>query len=383
MSFAAVKETSTQAEPIRAAHGGDIECVAAQFGIATDDLLDFSANINPAGPPPGVLRRLAHEATDAHRLMRYPDIELRELRTAISAADGIDATSVVIANGTSALIDAAVRAVREQAVARCLLPVPSFSEYRRALDAAGYSTVELPLNAEGDFRIDTKALAETIAHERAQLCIIANPHNPSGSALTRDGIKQLLRAASSVGTFILLDEAFIDYLLKESVTPVAVRAENLIVLRSLTKFYGMPALRVGYAVATPELSTAMRAQIPSWPVTTLAASAALEALRDTEYAERTRKANADDRSHLALALAEMKLRVFPSAANFLLIELPPNLPPVWNLRARLIREHRIVVRDCSNYEGLSCGRYMRVAVRGRADNERLIAALSAVLTSGK
>ncbi len=127
----------------------------------------------------------------------------------------------------------------------------------------------------------------------------------------------------------------------------------------------------------------MHAQIPSWPVTTLAAGAALEALRDTEYAVRTRKANADERSRLALALAKMKLRVFPSVANFLLIELPQNAPPVGNLRARLIREHQIVVRDCSNYEGLSFGRYLRVAVRSPADNERLIAALSVVLTSGE
>ncbi len=355
--------------------------MAAQFGIATDDLLDFSANINPSGPPSGVLRRLKREAMDAHRLMRYPDIELRELRTAISAAAGIEEFSVVIANGTSALIDAAVRAVKQQTAAHCVLPVPSFSEYRRALDAAGYTTVQLPLHAERDFRIDTKTLAETIARERPRLCILSNPHNPSGSAFPRDAIQQVLRTASSAGAFILVDEAFIDYLPKESSTSVAAKTENLIVLRSLTKFYGMPALRVGYAVATPEVSSAMRAQIPSWPVTTLAAGAALEALRDTEYAERTLEMNAYERSRLTLALTEMKLRVFPSAANFLLIELPQNSAPAWNLRARLIREHKIIVRDCSNYEGLSGGRYMRVAVRNRAENERLSAALSAVLTS--
>jgi threonine-phosphate decarboxylase len=261
--------------------------------------------------------------------------------------------------------------------------VPSFSEYRRALDAAGYTTVQLPLHAERDFRIDTGALAETIAHERAQLCIIANPHNPSGLALPRGAIEQLLHAASNTGTFILLDEAFIDYLPEESLTPVAAQTENLIVLRSLTKFYGMPALRIGYAVASPGVASAIRAQIPSWPVTTLAASAALEALRDTEYAERTREMNADERSRLTLALAKTNLRVFRSTANFLLIELPQNSPPIWNLRARLIREHKIIVRDCSNYETLSDGRYLRVAVRGHADNERLIAALSAVLTSGE
>ncbi len=383
MRYAAVKETSNKAQPIGVAHGGDIECVAAQFGIATDDLLDFSANINPLGPPSSVLRRLAREAGDAHQLMRYPDIELRELRSAISAATGIEELSVVIANGAAALIDAAVRAVKQQTAARCLLPVPSFSEYRRALDGAGYTTVQLPLDAERDFRIDTEALAETIAHERPRLCIVANPHNPSGSALPRDAIEQLLRAANSAGTFILLDEAFIDYLPAESLTSVAAKTENLIVLRSLTKFYGMPALRVGYAVATPEVSSAMHAQIPSWPVTTLAAGAALEALRDTDYAVHTRKANVDERSLLALALTKMKLRVFPSAANFLLVELPQNAPPVGNLRARLIQEHQIIVRDCSSYEGLTGGRYLRVAVRSRADNERLIAALSVVLTSGE
>src|SRR5260370_28738939 len=205
MRYGAVKETSNKAQPIGVAHGGDIECVAAQFGIATDDLLDFSANINPLGPPSSVLRRLAREAGDAHQLMRYPDIELRELRAANSAAAGIEELSVVIANGAAALIDAAVRAIK-QTTARCLLPVPSFSEYSRALDAAGYTTVELPLQVERHFQIEAEALTETIANERPRLRILPHPHNPSASALPRDAIAQLRRAASGAVTSMLLDQ---------------------------------------------------------------------------------------------------------------------------------------------------------------------------------
>jgi threonine-phosphate decarboxylase len=363
--------------PLAPVHGGDVEGVAEQYGLLSEELLDFSANINPLGPPSGVLRRLARDARDARLLMRYPEPELRELRRAISLHTDAPEEAIVIANGAASLIDAAVRAVEPK---RCLLPTPSFSEYARALDAVRCQIVPLRLDAERDFRFGVEELARLMRGEQVELCIITNPHNPSGALVRRPAVERIIRSAQEAGVRVLLDEAFIDYVVEESLAPVAARFDNLVVLRSLTKFYAMPALRVGYSVASPRFAAAMRGHVPSWSVTTLAANAAAEALSDGGYASRSREVNEAERVRLGAALKSLGLRVYPSSANFLFARLPRRAPSAGALRERLIIEHRIIIRDCSSYEGLEPGRFIRVAVRDRADNIRLTEALRGALT---
>jgi threonine-phosphate decarboxylase len=357
-------------------HGGDVQRVARRFGIPATGLLDFSANVNPAGPPPAVVSELVRDAANARLLMEYPDDGFFELRAEIAARVAVPATSVLIANGASALIDGAVRAARPRL---SLLPVPAFSEYRRALSAMESQVLPFPLREADGFRLDATAFSAAIARARPDLVIVNNPHNPSGSLLSRGELSQILGAARAAGALVLLDEAFIDYALEESWTSTAARHEGLIVLRSLTKFYGMPALRVGYAVASGELTARVGAQIPGWPVTTLALRAAVTALRDRDYAARAIEVNARARSWLAAALGGAGFSLFPSAANFLLLKIPEGAPPARVVRERLIREKGILVRDCSSFEGLASGRFLRVAVRLPAENERLVRALEEVV----
>jgi threonine-phosphate decarboxylase len=154
----------------------------------------------------------------------------------------------------------------------------------------------------------------------------------------------------------------------------------LIVIRSLTKFYGCPALRVGYAVAHPDAIRSIRSYLPTWPVTQFALDALSEAVTDVEFAETSLRENATERERLASALAALGLVVFSSAANYLLLELRDNMPSASELRERLIAAHRIAIRNCDSYEGLAHGRFVRVAVRSAADNDRLIGALQRELT---
>lgn len=369
-------------------HGGDIERIAREHGIAPEDLIDFSANINPAGAPEAALRRLRRDATDIRLLMRYPDADSGELRQAISRYAGVDERSIVIANGAAALIDAVVRAVMRLASdgahatkglhgLRCVVPLPAFSEYARAVHAGGGTLLPLPLNPADGFRIDVDQLCDTLTCERASLLIITNPHNPSGALVPPNALCKIIDHARHTGTTVLLDEAFIDYVPHASMTPRVADYDNLITLRSLTKFFAMPALRVGYALTSSiKLMDAMGQQIPSWSVTTLAAGAAAAALGDEAYARQSIIDNDCRRAHLSESLAALGWRVHGSAANFLLVETPGALS-ISELRLRLIREHRIVVRDCSSYEGLPRDRFMRVAVRDDTDNIKLIAGLNA------
>jgi threonine-phosphate decarboxylase len=355
-----------------AAHGGDVEAVSREHGIPVGDLIDFSASINPFGPPASVLARLEREASDVTSLARYPDPKYSELRSTLATHLSVPPDCLAIANGSAALFGAIVRATRPDT---CLLPVPAFGEQQRALAAATCEIERLPLSAADGFRLDTRALCQTLAGRPPSLCVLTNPHNPSGALTTAAEMSQVLQTASAHHLQLLIDEAFIDFAPTETLTAAATRSDHLVVLRSLTKFFGMPALRVGYAVSTPEMVAQIDAQLPAWPVTSLAAVAAVEAIRDDDYAHRTLRAVRDDRQCLREGLASAAIETYPSAGNFLLCRLPEPGPDSTQLRTRLIRKHHIIVRDCRSFDGMADGRFIRVAVRSRADNDRLVEAI--------
>jgi threonine-phosphate decarboxylase len=357
-------------------HGGDVDPVARAYGVPPDRLIDFSANINPIGPPGRALRRLAREAADRRLLTRYPDPEYVELRDTVAAAHRVPASGVTIANGSVALIAAIVRAIAPRA---CVLATPAFAEYPRALRASGCRIRHFRLAAARGFALDADTLLKTLDKYRPAVCVLTNPHNPSGALTARARMQRVLDGARRTKTLMVVDEAFMDYAPADTLVAEAAQSEHVVVLRSVTKFYGMPALRVGYAVSSPRMAARIAAQLPPWPVTTLAASAAAEAIQDHEYARRTLEAVGGQRRWLSQALGTTGVAVYPSAANFLLLRLPSTAATSARVRARLIAGHGVVVRDCRSFHGLSNGRFIRVAVRRRDENERLVRALRSVL----
>lgn len=336
-------------------HGGNVTAVAREFGIAPERILDFSANVNPLGLPRRAAERLAREAADPRLLTAYPDPEARELRGLLAERLQVSTESIVIGSGADALIHAAVRALAPH---RCILPVPAFAEYARAARGAGSSA------CQPDSRLQT-----------GDLLILNNPHNPTGACLTRSEMLDRIAEARAAGAAVLADEAFIDYAPAAAITRDAAAIPGIVAIRSLTKFFGCPGLRAGYAVAAPETVRRIAEQLPAWPVTTLALNALAEALRDTEYARETLERNERAREALSLALAALGCEALPSAANFLLVRVADAIA----VRARLIREHGILVRECESFEGLERGRYLRIAVRLESENMRLIRALESVL----
>ncbi|MGA3190424.1 MAG: threonine-phosphate decarboxylase [Bryobacteraceae bacterium] len=349
-------------------HGGDVWQVAEELGIQASELLDFSANINPRGLPPRAKERLARDASDPQLLSFYPDLSARRLRHALSEHLSIDPDAIVVGPGAEALLAPILRCLQPK---RALIPIPAFSEYRRV---AGQQQIEVTpffLEREELFRTPVDRFCQEFGAQQHDVIFLNNPHNPSGAMLDAEEVRRVRAAANSSGAMLLLDEAFIDYTPHASLVRDAAAAPGLIVLRSLTKFYGCPALRVGYAVADPATIRRIQSLLPTWPVTQLAIDALAEAVADHEYAEASLRENAVRRQALASSLGALGVFVFPSAANYLLLELPA---PVPELRAHLIANHRILIRNCDSYEGLAPARYVRVAVRTAADNHRLIRA---------
>jgi threonine-phosphate decarboxylase len=188
----------------------------------------------------------------------------------------------------------------------------------------------------------------------------------------------LIQMAAEKNIYVLIDEAFIDYEPKQSLVTYVDRFPNLIVFRSVTKFHGIPGLRVAYAAANERIARELHESLAPWPITGLASRAVIAALEDSEYATRTRVLNQRRRTELQIQIETLGMHVYPSAANFLLFRLPASMEPVgfWE---RLIREHRVVLRLCTNYEGLSpC--HFRVAVKTDRENTYFVQnALRAVL----
>ena len=350
------------------AHGGDVWQVAREQGIAAGELLDFSANINPRGLPLRARERLARDASDPRLLSCYPDPTARALRVALGARTGVPPEAIAVGPGAESLLAPILNCAEAESV---LVPVPAFSEYRRVSEQVEKEFVPFSLDRAESFRVPVERLCEYTG-----TVLLNNPHNPSGALLEA---REVLRIAEAAETLIV-DEAFIDYAAHASVVREASVRRGLIVIRSLTKFYGCPALRVGYAVAHPDTIRKIQGLLPTWPVTQLALDALAEAVTDCEYAEASLRENAVERERLTALLTGLGLVVFPSVANFLLLELGEQMASSSALRSRLIANHRILIRNCDSYEGLAQGRYVRVAVRSAADNERLIRALTQELT---
>lgn len=351
-------------------HGGQLRQISKSFGIPVAELLDFSANINPSGPPPSVLSTLRACLDDLTILTDYPDLQQTELKQSLASYAGTHETNVVVANGFVPLLEATLRALR---IRSCLLPVPAFVEYRRTLERAGVEIVPYSLSPSSSFSYDQVTMLS--GHEEAVL--LANPQNPSGVGHTSASLCDLVEKASQQNAYVLLDEAFIDYIPEDSLATMVHRFPNLIVFRSVTKFHGIPGLRVAYAIANPPLSTAINGQLAPWPITTLASRAVIAALDDQSYATRSRFENLTRRSILQSDLESSGLTVYPSAANFLLFRLPARIDPdiFWK---HMIARHRIVLRSCTNYEALPEGHF-RATIRTESENHKLATAIAKAL----
>jgi threonine-phosphate decarboxylase len=352
------------------AHGGQLRQIAERFGIPASQLLDFSANINPEGPPPAVIPTLHASLEDPASLGCYPDVEQIELKQSLAHYAGVGPDNIIVANGFVPILDAALRALK---IRHCLMPVPAFVEYRPALTHAQIKITPHLLASDSNFAYNIESM---LAGDHDAI-LLGNPQNPSGVSCNPQTLLELVAAAADKNIVVLLDEAFIDYVVSQSLSGYVERFPNLIVFRSVTKFHGIPGLRVAYAAAPSQMARLVTHELPPWPVTTLAAHAVIAAIGDAEYAKRNRLLNQERRALMQSELNQLGIHNYNSAANFLLLRLPGdiNANRVWQ---HMILDHHIVLRNCHNYEGLGSG-HLRAAVRTDSQNEAFVKAMRLTL----
>jgi threonine-phosphate decarboxylase len=350
-------------------HGGRVYEAARKWNVVPENVIDFSSNINPLGPPPRVLAEIKRSSA-ASSLRSYPDT--LSFLMALAEKHRLMPDEIVVGSGIASLLFTVIRALLPK---RVLMLEPAFAEYARACAAVKATITTSPLSEDNCFAPDFDQLMQALNEQQFDLVILNSPHNPSGRLYARKDLLMLIDAAERNDTTVVLDEAFIDYAPESSLLALAATKANLIVLRSLTKFYAMPGLRVGYAVCHSELAKKISMQIDPWSVSTIALEAARATLAEDDFEVQTRQVNSAARAEFVTALQEAGLQVFPSAANFLLARLPHGSAA--NL-SHWLEAERILIRQCDSFAGLT-GNHIRLAIRSSADNRKLAALIGSWL----
>jgi L-threonine-O-3-phosphate decarboxylase len=323
------------------------------------DWLDFSSNVNPFGPSPRIWEAMAHAPVG-----RHPDPRATRLRLALAAREDVDPERLLVGNGSVELIYNLAAAYLAPGD-RVLVVAPTFGEYAAASAIMGAHVVEWRTRPEDDFALNLEGLLEQVRTSNPRALFLCNPNNPTGQYVPRQEIQTLLDACPD--TLVVLDQAFIRFVDEPWDVRPLLDAPNLLLLRSLTKDYALTGLRVGYALAAASVIAAIEKVQPPWSVNIMAEVATLAALDDEEHLTHSLAALARAKSALVQELARLRMRVVPSAANYLLVEVPSAVD-----FARRLREHKIVVRDGTSF-GLP--QFVRIAVRKPEENARLIAAI--------
>lgn len=338
-------------------------------------IIDFSSSVNPLGPP---AKAIAAIRANFWRLSFYPDRTSEGLRINIARAEGVDPGNVIVGNGSTELIWLFSRVFIESGD-EALMPAPTFGEYETAVRAYGGKPRFLKLSWK-DFRIKGDEFMNR-ATSRTKVFFLCNPNNPTGMKLEQNELEKILEGAERKDILILIDEGFMDFVDggdRLSLVSAVSSFQHIFVLKSFAKFFGLAGIRVGYGMGSEELIELLhRAQVP-WNVNCLAQVAAIAALTDSEYRNKTRKLIARERTRMMEDLAQIDgFKVYPSETNFILIDIRETGWTSTRLKEALLR-HGILVRDCSSFRGLD-KHFIRVAVRIREENEKLLNAIRVVL----
>jgi histidinol-phosphate/aromatic aminotransferase/cobyric acid decarboxylase-like protein len=336
-----------------------------ESAVYNGPLVDFCIPVNLHFPPAQLVQRISEHLPEILRY--YPDYAEVHAKH-IGEIAGVCPDYIVPANGSTEIITRLCHLTRGP----ILTPIPTFSRWTDLPKELGVPLHTITADGRKDFRLDVGEIVTRVAELSVKMLVISNPNNPTGAWFEADEIAELVLRLPQVEQ-IVIDESFLDFAGVESAVTLIPKAKNLVVVKSLGKSFGWHGVRLGYAATNPRAAELLRSQLPFWNVNGLAAYI-LKSV--TEFKDEFRQSLAlveDDRAYMLLQLKKIAgLRVFPSRANFLYVELPAQIPGR-QLRDRLLKEYGLMVRECSNKIG-SSERYLRLAVHTKEAVDRLIAA---------
>jgi threonine-phosphate decarboxylase len=354
-------------------HGGNIYKIAKELNIKKEDIIDFSSNINPLG----VSEKLKKEIINNLNIVQsYPDPDYQDLKSVLSEYNNTDASHIIVGNGATELIYLFARAIKP---ATALILAPSFAEYTIALNQAGVKINYFGIRKEDDFNLNLDALKNELS-KQYNLVIICNPNNPTSTYINQNDIEEVLSFAGKYNTTVMLDESFLEFVdpgLISRTDNLYSRYKNVFILRSLTKYFALPGLRLGYAVSynSEHLSKLRKNQEP-WTVNVIAELAAKVLIGDKEYIKNIFGYVDTERRFLSVGLKNISwIKAYNANANFFLLEILNDITSA-GLKSELLKSG-ILIRDASNFKYLD-NKFVRIAVKDRKSNQKLLECLAQV-----
>ncbi len=365
-------------------HGGHVYQVARALGRSVDSFVDFSASINPLGPPTSVLCAIQRALPACGR---YPDPSAEPLRQRLAREHGVSQDSIVLGNGSAELIRVLPRAL---SLRQGYVVGPTFMEYEESLHIAGARCVSVLAQSAERYAPPLEGLSRLLKtsstdfQKNKRRCpgsptavFLCNPNSPTGRVVSARQLRQLYRQIEQAGHWLVVDEAFMEFCPSQSLIKDVLTCARLLIIRSFTKFYGMPGIRLGYLVGSPETVATIRRLLPPWSVSHFAQVAGLAAIDDFPYRQRSVTFMQQERRRLMTRLRTVGgLRIIPSSANFVMVELPAGC--VTERVVSRLAHQGILVRDCRTFSGMSKPA-LRLGIRHPRDNNGMVKALKEVL----
>jgi threonine-phosphate decarboxylase len=361
------KDTVNKLKPC--IHGGEVLDAAGKSGLKKEEILDFSSSVNPLGPSKKALEAAKNSFRE---IPAYPDSNSNALRQAIASHFGLGKNNIVVGNGSTELMYLfADTFMRKGDTA--LIPAPTFGEYESAVRKTGEAAKFVRLDK--NFNVDAALIEREM--QGAKIVFLCNPNNPTSILIPSETLTGIIEKALQQDTLVFLDEDFLEFVENEKALSMISKIKdypNLFILRSFTKIFGLTGLRIGYGIASEEIiDMLLRAKIP-WNVNCLAQAAAVTALNDEEHLRVTRELIKKEKTKLSAQLDSIKgFRVFQPDANFFFIDIRKSGLTATELTNKLLQQG-ILIRDCTSFHGLD-QYFIRVAVKTKVDNTRLIEAL--------
>lgn len=356
-------------------HGSDLEAIEKYYHIKKEDIVSFSANVNPLGISHQLKASLS-ENLDA--ITTYPDREYTALRNCIAEYAGTQPENVIVGNGSTELISLFIQTRHPK---KALILGPTYSEYEREISLGGGTTLYYPLKEENDFRMDVNDFCSHLS-DQLELLVLCNPNNPTSSAITSREMRRILDACLQYGIFVMVDETYVEFApegMKISSVPLTNYYTNLIILRGTSKFFAAPGLRLGYAITgNQDLIKLINTRKNPWTINSLAEIAGRLMFPDQEYILMTKELIGGERERIYRILSRWdSVKVYLPFGNFILVRILRN-----DVTAEDVFEHCIkkgyMIRNCSTFPFLD-NHYFRFCFMTKEQNDALLQTLDEIL----
>ncbi|WP_120170082.1 threonine-phosphate decarboxylase CobD [Thermohalobacter berrensis] len=330
-----------------------------------NNVIDFSVNINPLGVSEKVLEKLKESLKN---IVKYPEIDGLSARKKLAEKLGLDYKEIILGNGATELIYLFAKSIKAKKV---IIIQPTFTEYKRAFKINGSKVYHFVTDKRDNFNIDITSLITKIKEVKPEVVIICNPNNPTGTFTEIERIIPVVNVLNEIGGFLFVDESFIDFTNEKSYLKLIYKYP-IFIIRSMTKFFAVPGLRLGYGIGNKKIINRLNQYKEPWTLNSLSLDIIPTLLEDAEYIKMVEKWCNSQKEFLFSKLKDLDyIDVFPSKSNFYLCKLKKGNVNI--LKDKLLKRN-IFIRTCEDFYALDDS-FFRIAVKRESENMKLIEAL--------